>query len=390
MTYYVHIIINSVSFSLAGFSPYLSVHARARAPLKMPLLQRAHGLDFSPYLAGGIHADVELFSSRGLRIRAHKAVLARDKFWHDLFRRQDACSGTCSVAPTTVFMPDFGYRELVLLVQSYYQDRIDMTKEEADKVRAVLQTFHKKNDLIHVDPSTNNQAGERVESEEATDEESSEDEESAEEEPAEEEPMEEEEDDCSLKPDAEASGADSFDASRVMTLDDYEDDSPSPGMSSPDEGMSSDHDGGGGGDETSATLRQVSTAVLGSKTKKGAGNNAAKDDNQQQEKNATPPSRRPSDSAKTSTCLKCARVVQRNLFRRHLIIHFSHLWEEVKGDGPFVCRAGKCDGKRFDVKKVYIHHLATIHKELDGKLEEHGMGRVSDWEKLDGGGPDRG
>merc|ERR1719193_2492237 len=59
-----------------------------------------------------------------------------------MFRRHEACSGTCSAAPTTIMMPDYKWRELIVLITGYYRGQLDLSKEEVTEYWKILQDFH--------------------------------------------------------------------------------------------------------------------------------------------------------------------------------------------------------------------------------------------------------
>ena len=50
-----------------------------------------------------------------------------------------------------------------------------------------------------------------------------------------------------------------------------------------------------------------------------------------------------------------------------MITHLYDAWD-VPESGPYICDQDKCKMMKLSNKKNYIHHLGTVHKQLELKL----------------------
>jgi len=91
-----------------------------------------------------IAPDVLFITKEKLQIPAHKVILAgRDQFWFTLFQNVKGCAGVCPAEPFYVFLPEFDYQTVLLVIQSYYQENVKVPKKKSEDFQCLSRNFDK-------------------------------------------------------------------------------------------------------------------------------------------------------------------------------------------------------------------------------------------------------
>jgi len=112
-------------------------------PYKPEKLLRDYPVSFKrECLQSSIKPDVMLVTKEKLYIPAHKVVLAaRDKFWFSLFQDVQGCAGVCPADPFYVFLPEFDYQTVMLVIQSYYEEDVKVPKIKTEDFKSLSRHF---------------------------------------------------------------------------------------------------------------------------------------------------------------------------------------------------------------------------------------------------------
>jgi len=86
--------------------------------------------------------DVILVTKEKLELRAHKVVLARFKFWRQLFESMVGANGVCPGEPLIVVLPDYDYKTVRLVVSGYYCDKVTVTAKENEQFTQLVRAFN--------------------------------------------------------------------------------------------------------------------------------------------------------------------------------------------------------------------------------------------------------
>jgi len=111
-----------------------------------PLVTLSRNFDYSPEKVleniDKYPRDVTLVTKERLELKVHKVVLARYKFWYQLFQSMVGANGVCPAEPLIVELPDYDYKSVRLVVSGYYCDRVPVSQKQNEQFTQLVRAFN--------------------------------------------------------------------------------------------------------------------------------------------------------------------------------------------------------------------------------------------------------